>query len=128
MLYGAAEDSIGDTDYAGGAGHAAGRGKRMIGMRIVLLGIAVGGLVCCGQYWHQDGRSQLETEKDQRDCQGFASITTPTGTPDDSARLAEVTDTCMRVKGYRQKGLPFEFGTTQERRKPCAPGDIVPCR
>jgi hypothetical protein len=100
----------------------------MIGMRIVLLGIVVVVLVSCGPYWHQDGKSQLETDKDYVNCQGFASVTTPTGTPDDRFRLAEVTDNCMRERGYRQKGIPFEFGTTQEQRKHCAPGDIVSCR
>ena len=100
----------------------------MIGMRVVLLVIAVVGLVSCGQYWHQDGKSKLETDTDYVNCQGFAFITTPTGTPDDSARLAEVTDTCMQEKGYRQKGLPAEFEIRQEQRKPCPRGDIVPCR
>ncbi len=97
-------------------------------MRIVLLGLAVAMMVGCVQYWHQDGKSQLETDTDYVNCQGFASVTTPTGTPDDSARLAEVTDTCMREKGYRQKGLPAEFEIRPEQRKPCPRGDIVPCR
>lgn len=100
----------------------------MIGMRIVLLGVAVVVLVSCGPYWHQDGKSQLETDTDYLNCQGFASVSTPTGTPNDSARLAEVTGSCMRDKGYRQKGLPVEFETTPEQRKPCPSGDIVPCR
>ena len=101
---------------------------RVIGMCLVLLGFALVMLVGCGQYWHQDGKSQLETDKDYLNCQGFASVTTPTGMPDDRTRLAEVTDNCMREKGYRQKGLPVESGTTQEQRKPCPRGDIVPCR
>ena len=100
----------------------------MSGVRVVLLGFVAVMLVSCGPYWHQDGKSQLETDKYYLNCQGFASVTTPTGTPDDRTRLAEVSDNCMREKGYRQKGLPVEFGTTQEQRKPCPRGDIVPCR
>jgi len=118
---------MGYADHAVDVGQADGGGKRVSGMRVVLLGFVAVILVSCGQYWHQDGKSQLETDRDHLNCRGFASASTPTGTPNDNARLAELTGSCMRQKGYSLKGLPVEFGTTPEQRKPCPSGDIVPC-